>query len=240
MGLPQRVEHGSMTTSPSGGQDRGTIVPAWLPNLISMVRIGLVPLFVVVLQWCQEIAQVRGTRPADMAHLVAEDTAALASARLFAVFILFVVCVSDLLDGFLARTFGLQTNRGAALDAFADKLVQVFALAFFTFFTFSTDSAFPAVPLWFFVLVLGRDIVLGAGCLILQSRVGVAYLEHQFHGKATTVILLLVILLYTVNLESLWLDRVVLFASGIVVLSTLAYLSEGMAQLRKGTASGTS
>ena len=112
--------------------------------------------------------------------------------------------------------------------------------AFFTFFTFSTDSAFPAVPLWFFVLVLGRDIVLGAGCLILQSRVGVAHLEHQFHGKATTVILLLVILLYTVNLESVWLDRAVLFASGIVVLSTLAYLSEGMAQLRKGTASGAS
>ena len=58
---------------------------------------------------------------------------------------------------------------GANLDAAADKLAQVACLAFFLG---DHEPTFARVPLAFFGLILGRDIVLLTGYLILRRRAG--------------------------------------------------------------------
>lgn len=71
-----------------------------LPNLLSAVRILLVPVFV-------------GFYVADM---------------LYAAVITFVVAgLTDIADGYIARRFNLISNLGKILDPFADKLMQFVA-----------------------------------------------------------------------------------------------------------------
>lgn len=69
-----------------------------LPNLITIARIGLVPVLILLLK----------DRSYDLA---------------LAVFV--IAGVSDALDGFLAKRFNLQTHLGAVLDPAADKLLLV-------------------------------------------------------------------------------------------------------------------
>ena len=67
-----------------------------LPNIITVIRILLVPLFIIYLQ----------------RHMF-----------LFALIVFAVAGVSDALDGLVARFFNQRTNLGAHLDPIADKLL---------------------------------------------------------------------------------------------------------------------
>jgi cardiolipin synthase len=72
-----------------------------LPNILSMLRLALVPVFLVLL--------VRG-----------EDA--------WALLVLFVASLTDFLDGFLARRYGQITRLGQLLDPAADRLYIFAAL----------------------------------------------------------------------------------------------------------------
>ena len=67
-----------------------------LPNLITVIRIFLVPLFVILVVYHYE---------------------------LYALCIFIVAGLSDALDGFIARTWNLKTRVGTYLDPIADKLL---------------------------------------------------------------------------------------------------------------------
>ncbi len=71
-----------------------------LPNVITVVRILLTPLFVIFLQ---------------------------AGLHLYALLVFVVAAVSDGLDGFLARYFDQRTELGAYLDPLADKMLIITA-----------------------------------------------------------------------------------------------------------------
>lgn len=71
-----------------------------LPNVITVIRILLTPLFVIFLQ---------------------------AGLHLYALLVFVVAAVSDGLDGFLARYFDQRTELGAYLDPLADKMLIVTA-----------------------------------------------------------------------------------------------------------------
>jgi len=75
-----------------------------LPNLLTLLRIVLIPVFVVVFFLPFE------------------------SARIVATVILFIAGVTDWLDGFLARRYDLHSPLGAFLDPVADKLMVSTAL----------------------------------------------------------------------------------------------------------------
>jgi len=69
-----------------------------IPNMITMLRIVLTPLFVRF-------------------YLEGQQGAAMA--------VLFVAAMSDMLDGFIARRFHMITPLGKVLDPVADKLLQL-------------------------------------------------------------------------------------------------------------------
>jgi cardiolipin synthase len=108
-----------------------------IPNLITLGRILLVPIVI----W------------------------AISAGEMSAAFSLFLLAgISDAVDGFLAKRFGMRTELGAYLDPLADKamLVSIFiALA-----------AIEAVPRWLVILVVSRDIMI-VGAVIL------AWLVHR-------------------------------------------------------------
>jgi len=96
-----------------------------LPNLITIARLILVPVVIAMIvagQW-------------------------------FAAFVLFAIAgVSDAVDGFLARRFGMKSELGAYLDPLADKalLVSIYAGL----------AVAGVLPAWLAILVIFRDIMI--------------------------------------------------------------------------------
>lgn len=104
-------------------------VSTWsVPNLISLARIALVPVFVLVLLAGADGGALRWTATA-----------------------LFVVAIStDSLDGHLARSRNLVTDLGKILDPIADKALTGAALV--------TLSVLGELPWWVTVPILVREI----------------------------------------------------------------------------------
>lgn len=73
-----------------------------IPNMISMFRLGILPVFTYV-------------------YLTAETD----EQYFLAIFLFFLSAISDCLDGFIARKFNQITELGKLLDPIADKLTQV-------------------------------------------------------------------------------------------------------------------
>jgi cardiolipin synthase (CMP-forming) len=123
-----------------------------LPNLITIARILLVP--VVVL--------------------------AIGSGELRFAFLIFLAAgVSDAVDGFLAKRFGMTSEIGAYLDPLADK-----ALIMSIYIALGITAA---MPRWLVILVVSRDIMIISG-VILSWLVGhpVAMKPHPV-SKLNTV-----------------------------------------------------
>ncbi len=197
---------------PDAGSSR---VPWWVPNLVTGLRIALVPAWVMVAGACREAAS------ADLPT---------ADYRVWAVVVLCSIGVSDLLDGWLARRFKLASQMGATLDAFADKLFQVVLV---TFFALRAEPAFVPIPIWFLVLLLGRDLLLGIGWLVLQGRIGEVAVIHRVHGKVASVLLFVLLLLITADVGTALMAPAIWLITAIVTLSTAAYVRAGFRQLRR-------
>ena len=69
-----------------------------LANQLTVFRIALIPVFVLLLVY---------------------------DARVYALIVFVVTCISDSLDGYIARSWQQQTTLGAVLDPIADKLLMV-------------------------------------------------------------------------------------------------------------------
>lgn len=84
-----------------------------------------------------------------------------------------VAAFSDGLDGFLAKRFGWTTELGKFLDPLADKLLLVTV--------FITLAVAGYTPVWLTVIVVTRDVVIGAGSAVFS------WLFGPLHGRATMV-----------------------------------------------------
>ena len=103
-----------------------------IPNLITLARIILVPVVV----WTIATGQLR------------------------LAFLLFLAAaISDGVDGFLAKRFGMKTELGAYLDPLADKVLIVSI--------YVTLGITGVIPLWIVILVVSRDFMI-VGAIILS------------------------------------------------------------------------
>ena len=102
-----------------------------IPNLITLGRILLVPVVV----WAITAGEMR------------------------VAFVLFLAAgISDAVDGFLAKRFGMATELGAYLDPLADKamLVSIYVAL----------GIADAVPGWLVILVVSRDIMIVSAVIL--------------------------------------------------------------------------
>src|SRR5258705_7998929 len=84
---------------------------------------------------------------------------AIASNQMQIAFALFLIArLSDLIDGFLAKRFGMATELGAYLDPLADKamLVSIYVALGIT----------DAIPRWLVILVVSRDIMIVSAVIL--------------------------------------------------------------------------
>jgi cardiolipin synthase len=95
--------------------------------------------------------------------------------------ILFTLSIfSDALDGTIARLRGERTKLGAFLDPLADKLLLVVCYIVFSFLNW--------IPLWVFVAVISRDMIIVLGWTVVYILTGNAKIQPRPLGKITTVL----------------------------------------------------
>jgi len=99
--------------------------------------------------------------------------------RYVAAMILIVAAgLTDAFDGVIARALNQQSEVGRILDPMADKLLAVSSYA-----TFSLKGLLPP---WLGALVIGRDVVLSVGALILVILGMKVNISPSILGKRTT------------------------------------------------------
>jgi CDP-diacylglycerol--glycerol-3-phosphate 3-phosphatidyltransferase len=128
--------------------------------------------------------------------------------------IIFSICIlTDVLDGFLARRLKAKTKTGKFLDPFADKLLLLSSYFALTLLN--------RIPMWLFVLVLGRDIIIVSGWLTIYILTGVSKIQVRLLGKLAVILHMTTIL---VALLGLPLMPMLLYITGfITVLSAIDY-----------------
>lgn len=188
-------------------------IPRWLPNAISYLRIALVPAWVAA---------------AEAANGTAEAGGAAAPWRQVAAAILLAIGLSDLVDGYLARRFDLQSRLGAILDAVADKLAQVVLV---TYLALRSGPAFAPLPTWFLGLLIARDLVLLVGYLTVRRRAGSVHVVHRAHGKLTSLFLFALLLAYSFGFAGGDLTWPLLALAAWVAASAGLYVCDGLRQL---------
>jgi CDP-diacylglycerol--glycerol-3-phosphate 3-phosphatidyltransferase len=129
---------------------------AVLPNSLTLLRVALVPVLVLLL-----LSPERGIRAlAGLCFLVA--------------------CVTDFLDGWLARRHGVTTALGQLLDPLADKLIVAAAVIML-----AALPPEPRLPAWMAVVIVLRELAV-TGLRGIASHGGVVLPAEQL-GKYKTV-----------------------------------------------------
>jgi cardiolipin synthase len=129
-----------------------------IPNLLCLLRMGLVPLFI--------ISVIDG-----------EPRRAL---------LVFVVAgVTDALDGAIARIYKQQSLLGAYLDPIADKLLLTSAYIILSIPGLHHGTP---IPVWVTVIVIARDVLLVIFALVLYLAQGVKRFPPSVLSKVTTVV----------------------------------------------------
>ena len=126
--------------------------------------------------------------------------------------------LSDAIDGFLAKKFGMQSRLGQYLDPIADKvlLVSIFIVL----------GAQQHLPLWLVILVVSRDILIVGGLLLLyvfaQSYEPKPFLSSKLNTATQIVLAALVIASLAFSFE--W---AAVYVQGLIVATALTTIASG-------------
>lgn len=195
-------------------------MPITTPTLLTLVRIGLIPVFVIAYYL-----------PFSWANAVATTLFILAG-------------VTDWLDGYLARRLNQQSEFGAFLDPVADKLMVTTALVLLV-----SDDEIQALVINQIVftvvvaIIIGREIVVSAlreWMAELGKRASVAVsLIGKFKTMAQIVaISMLIYQAPMLGISMAWLGELLLYvAAALTIWSMFVYLRAAWSSLGVGIAS---
>ena len=132
--------------------------------------------------------------------------------------------ISDIIDGYIARTRHQKTRAGAILDPLADKLLLI--SAFICLYT--ERSQFPTIsfPLWFVVAIISRDVILLLGAAIIQFTTGRLEVEANKSGKLTAFLQIVCVLGILLQLEFTQVFWYIAVAA--TLFSGVIYIKEGI------------
>lgn len=164
-----------------------------IPNMLSLFRLLLIPVYVVI-------------------YLEADSNADYA----LAAGILAVSCLTDMIDGKIARHFNMISTIGKFLDPVADKATQ---------FTLTVCLAIKYPVLWnlavLFVIKEGFQLIAG----IIQFRKGKMLTGALLTGKICTTILFLSLILLVLmpDMKILYINIITIVDAVFMLLSLIHY-----------------
>lgn len=164
-----------------------------LPNALTLARVAAIPAVVLLMQYDNPL-----------------------NARLAA--ILFVVAsVTDVIDGYLARKYGVTSTFGAFLDPLADKLLVMAVLV--------TLIPLGRIPSWVVIILLTRELAI-TGLRGIASTQGMVIAASKF-GKSKTAYQMTGLTFLLIHYPTLGIDCHVV-GSWLIGIATLVSIYSGV------------
>ena len=187
------------------------------PNKITLVRILMIPAFVLMAIYYGESIQ-RG-EPLEWQ-------------RYLAIVIFLVAAASDGLDGYIARRYNQKSALGVILDPIADKGLLLAGIITLSISNWSDiDPKYGQFPTWFPVLVISRDAVIVIGSVVLHLLNGKVRVRPAWTGKVATFLQMAAIAWVMLQLMFIPLLYVVIAAGVFTLISGVIYVMDGFRQL---------
>lgn len=167
-----------------------------IPNVLSMIRLALIPLYIIIYL----------NAKSDYHYYVSAG-------------ILAVSCLTDLIDGKIARHFNMITTLGKVLDPLADKATQ-----FTLILCLAIRRNLPLLWALIALFVVKESFQLIAGGLILRK--GKILAGAVLPGKISTAILFitLVLMIMLPNLSDTAINHMVLLDGLFLTISFVSYI----------------
>lgn len=174
-----------------------------LANALTCLRVLLIPAFVT--------AFIYGQRPLA-----------------FGIFV--VAALTDVLDGFFARSRYAQTSLGNFLDPVADKFLMLTA--------FTLLRVYCGLPAWMLVVIFTRETIVVGGWFLRHFLRGSSAVVPRMLGKIMTLtqgVAIGIMLLADLGVASPIFAQIILyFAVALTAASALEYLYRGVKELGPG------
>lgn len=171
-----------------------------IPNILTTIRFFLIPIFVIVFY------------------------SSIENNVLYAALVFALAGITDVLDGYIARTYNLVTKWGAAMDPLADKLMQLTVLICFTSRSY--------LPIWVIIVVGIKEILMIVGGFFLYYFVNKTVIPANKYGKIATIAFYVAILSIAFNFPETINFLLVLLAVILTLTAFINYLF-GFKQVRK-------
>lgn len=177
-----------------------------LPNKLTILRVIMIPFFVLFLL-------LEGGTNANYRWIAA------------AIFI--VASFTDLLDGMIARKYGLVTNFGKFMDPLADKLLVCSGLICFT--------ALNQLSAWVVIVIISREFII-SGFRLVASDNGIVIAASK-SGKFKTASQMIMSVLLMVNIPLLTPVTVVFVWLAVIltIVSLIDYIVKNYKVLTEGS-----
>ena len=175
-----------------------------LANQLTLLRILLVPVFIAALLYSSPEKPYLHTA---------------------AIIIYLAACITDGLDGYLARRMDEKTQLGSYIDPIADKLLLISG-----YLSLSLMPHLPKamhIPAWVTLTVLFRDVVILTGAVVIFIATGTLKAKPLFVSKITTVVQMTALFFSLLGLS--WEVRLSAYvlASALTVLCGILYIRVG-------------
>lgn len=137
-----------------------------IPNILSSIRICLVPVFVVA--YFHEPSSV-----SNFTHV-----------KIFASIVYAIASFTDFLDGYIARKYNLTSSLGKILDPLGDKLMTLAVLTCITI-----DNI---IPVWAVLIAVCKELLMMIGGALIRKKEGGEIPPSNIIGKTSTVVFFVV------------------------------------------------
>ena len=176
-----------------------------LPNKLTVLRICMIPFFVAALLY---------------------ENGADQTMRIIANVIFITASLTDLLDGKIARKYGLVTNFGKFMDPLADKLLVCSALICLI--------QLGQLPAWVVIVIISREFII-SGFRLVAADNGIV-IAASYWGKFKTVFQMtaVVLLIFTIPPLSVLTSAVLWIAVILTVVSLVDYVAKNIKVLTEG------
>jgi CDP-diacylglycerol--glycerol-3-phosphate 3-phosphatidyltransferase len=178
-------------------------VPLTFANKVTLGRILIVPFFIATVLYMTPERQYL---------------------RWLALTLFMMAVISDIIDGYIARTRGQKTKAGAILDPLADKILLI--SAFICLYIKRAQFDDISFPLWFVVAIISRDVILLVGAMLIQLITGKLDVEANRSGKMTAFLQIVCVIGMLLQLKFTLVFWYVALAA--TVTSGIIYLKEGI------------
>lgn len=176
-----------------------------LPNKLTILRVIMIPFFVVALLY---------------------DGGENQTLRYVAAAIFIIASLTDMLDGKIARKYNLVTNFGKFMDPLADKLLVCSALICLV--------ELKELPAWMVIVIISREFIISGFRLVASDNGVVIAASYWGKFKTTFQMIAVVLLILGIPSLSMVTTAVVWIALVLTVISLVDYIAKNVNVLKEG------